>query len=157
MHLALKSPAGTSRVHTLGRESVMDEFIQLAINNLGLSESTARTAAGGLLKSIQNQVGGEDARQLMLQLPGSEALVKNLATQSESKESGGLVSKIGFFFGGNVDAATGLVGILDETGLGVDKIGPFTSLFVYYLKGKVNYKLVDRILRRMPELQRMLY
>ena len=157
MYLLIKSPTGTSRVDTSGRESAMDEFIQLAVNNLGLSESTARTATGGLLQSIQNQVGGEDARQLMLQLPGSEALIKNLASQSESRECGGLVSKIGILFGGKVSAATGLVGILDETGLGVDEIGPFTSLFVYYLKGKVSYKLVDRILGRLPELQRMLY
>lgn len=151
------SPAGESRIHSLGGKSVMDEFIQLAVDNLGLSEDTARTATGGLLQSIQNQVGGEAARQLLLQLPGSEDLIESLAMEPTDGESGGLISKMGTLFGGKVGAATGLVGILDETGLEVDKIVPFASLFVYYLKSQVSTELVERILRRLPELQKMLY
>ena len=135
----------------------MDEFIQLAAVNLGLSKDTARTATGGLLQSIQNQVGGESARQLMSQLPGSVDLIDSLAREKSGSETGGLASKIGTLFGGKISAATGLIGILDETGLGVDKIGPFASLFIYYLKDHVSAKLVDRILNRMPELQKMLY
>ena len=134
----------------------MNDFIQMAVGNLGLSEDSARSATGGLLQLIQSQVGGDDARHLLNQLPGSQELLNTASAGSSGGGLGGLVSKIGGMFGGKAGAAAGIVGILDKTGLGVGKIGPFASLFVNFLRDKAGTDLVDRVLNKLPELKKLM-
>lgn len=131
----------------------MNEFIQMATSNLGLSEDSARSATSGLLQLIQEQVGGDAAKQLMQQLPGSQGLLEKASGETLSTGLGGVVSKIGSMFGGNLGVSAGVIGILGKAGLSADKIGPFASLFVEFLRNKAGAGPVDRVLDRLPELK----
>ncbi|MEN8179241.1 MAG: DUF2780 domain-containing protein [Pseudomonadota bacterium] len=135
---------------------MINEFIQMAVSNLDLSEDTARSATGGILQLIQEQVGGEDASQLMQQLPGSQELVDSVSGGSSGSGLGGLVSKVGSMFGGDLGSAAGLLGMLGNSGLSADKLGPFASLFVGFLKNKADGGLVQQILDKLPELKEIL-
>ena len=48
----------------------MDEFIQLVTKQLGVSSETSKTATGGILKMLQDQLGGELFAKVQAQLPG---------------------------------------------------------------------------------------
>ncbi|MDJ0806645.1 MAG: DUF2780 domain-containing protein [Gammaproteobacteria bacterium] len=135
---------------------MINDFIQMAVSNLDLSEDTARSATGGLLQMIQDKVGGDEASQLMEQLPGSQELMSIASDGNSGGGLGGLVSQVGSMLGGNLGSAAGLLGMLGDAGLSADKLGPFASLFVGFLKDRIDSGVVDQIMEKLPELQELL-
>ncbi len=134
----------------------MNEFIQMAVSNLGLSEDSATSATGGLLQLIKKQVGGEDADQLLQNFPGSGELLDKATGAASGGGLGGLLSSVGSMFGGKLGAVAGLAGTLGSSGLSTDKFGPFLDLFVGFVKDKASPELVERILTQLPELKKLL-
>ena len=131
----------------------MIEFIQMATRDLSMPEASARSATRGLLRLIQEQVGRDTAEQLMQRLPGSQDLLGDASGATNGGGFGGLASKIGSMFGGSLGIVEGAIGILSKAGLSPDKIGPFASLFVEFLRSKAGAGAVDRVLDRLPELK----
>ncbi len=134
----------------------MNEFIQLAVSKLGLSEDSASSATGGLLQLIKSQVGGTDADQLLQNFPGSQELLAKASGGASGGGLGGLVSSVSSMFGGKLGAVAGLAGTLGSAGLSADKFGPFASLFVDFIKNKAGADLVDRVMEQLPELKKIL-
>lgn len=145
----------TGLMHDCEIESTMNEFIQMAASNLGLSEDSARSATDGLLQWIQKQVDGQDADQLMQQLHGSQKLLEKASKGTSIRGLRRLASKINAIFGGNIDATAGLIGVLSKAGLSVEKFGPFASIFVDFLKKNADIDLVGRVLDRLPDLKKI--
>jgi tape measure domain-containing protein len=132
----------------------VNEFIQMVTSKLGTSESTARSATGGMLQMLQGQLDGGDFSQLMEKLPGASDLL------GESESSGGgsgmlgsLMNQATSALGGNLGGAVGLLGKLKDTGLDTDQLASFASMFLGFVKDKAGAGLVDRILGKIPELK----
>lgn len=136
----------------------MQDFIKMAVSQLGISEGQAKSATGGVLSELQGQMGGGDFSKLTSVLPGAQELMKGAAPAASSGGGGGggLGGALGGMLGGNkggglgnlASMATGvlggkggggagaLLGVLGNAGLSGDKAGVFLKLFMDYVSGK---------------------
>ena len=138
----------------------MNDFIQMAMKQMGTTESTTRSLTGSLLGFIKDKASGPDVSQLMEKLPGAAGLVEEAAGEQAAGGQGGgllggLAGKVGAQLGGSLGSSAGLLGLLGKSGLGTDKIGSFVSMFVGFIKDKAGADLVGRILGQVPELKKM--
>lgn len=127
----------------------MQEFIQMVTSRLGISDSQAKTATGGLLKGLQQHVNEKDFQELQQKLPGSQEAMQE-APQQESG-GGGLLSQMGGL-GGGLGSVGGLVAPLLKSGLSQDKASGFIQMFMDYVRGKAGAGLMDRIVGQVPGL-----
>ena len=138
----------------------MNDFIQMAMQQLGTDESTTRSVTGKVLGFIKEKASGTDVTQLMDKLPGASQLAEASAQAPapEKKASGGLggfVSQAGAALGGSLGSSMDLAGGLTQSGLSMGKIGPFVAMFVSYIKEKAGGDLVGRILGQVPDLKKL--
>jgi len=137
----------------------MNEFIQMAMKQLGTNESTTRSITGKVLAFMKEKAGGTDFTQLMDKLPGASRLAEApVQAQAEEKEGGGLggfISQAGAALGGSLGSSMDLVGGLKQSGLDMGRIGPFVRMFVNYIKAQGGADLVGRILGKVPELKKL--
>ena len=135
----------------------MQEFIDMAAGQLGISSDNARSATGGMLQMIQKGADGGAFQQLLGAVPGAADVLK--ASPQASGEGGGgsllggLAGKAAGMLGGQAGGALGLVSLLGQSGLGASDAGKFASMFVTYLKGKAGADLVGQVLGGIPELK----
>ena len=71
----------------------IQDFIQMAMSNLGTSEETVSAATGGLLGILKDNVAGGDFDQLLGALPGAEGLLGGGSSSGGGGLLGGLVSQ----------------------------------------------------------------
>lgn len=73
----------------------MNEFIQMAMKQLGTNETTTRSITGKVLGFIKEKAGGADFTQLMDKLPGASQLAEASGqAPAQEKASGELVGRI---------------------------------------------------------------
>ncbi len=137
----------------------MHEFIQMVTGKLGTSESTARSATGGLLRLIQNQIGNQDFDRLAEKIPGTTDLLREGAAAPAAGGGfggfGNLMETATSAVGGKLGATLGLAAQLKGSGLDMSKAGSFVSLFMEFVKSKAGADLAGRILGKIPELKGM--
>lgn len=134
----------------------IQEFIQMAAQNLGASESSVTSATSAVLGVVEKEADGADFQQLLGAIPGAADLLKGSGgTESGGGLLGGLMGQAGPALGGNLGAAVGLLGMLQGTGLKPDEFGPFVSLFLNFLKSKAGKDLLGRLLSQAPQLAKL--
>jgi hypothetical protein len=134
-------------------ESIVEEFIKQAASKLGIDESTSRSATGGILNLIKDKLGASDFSELLNQVPGAEAAVSQAeasAPQASGGGLGGLLGKAASMLGG--EGAGNIASALGNSGLSLDKAGPFVSMFINYLKEKLGDDLFDKLKGALPDL-----
>ena len=136
----------------------MDEFIQMVTKQLGVSNETGKSATGGILKMIQDQIGGDLFAKVQEQLPGVQGLI-GAAEKSGAAETGGggglmgsLTSMAGSLLGGKAKGLADITAALSKSGLSLDKIPQFLSLLVGFLKDKLGSDLFAAVAAKLPEL-----
>ena len=136
----------------------MDEFIQMVTKQLGVSNETGKSATGGILKMIQDQIGGDLFAKVQEQLPGVQGLI-GAAEKSGAAETGGggglmgsLTSMAGSLLGGKAKGLADITAALSKSGLSLDKIPQFLSLLVGFLKDKLGSDLFASVAAKLPEL-----
>ncbi len=136
---------------------MIQEFIQQATKGLGIDESSAKSATGGILKLIQDQADGNDSQELFGKLPGALELMRGAGSASGAASSGlgGLASAASSLVGGKLGGAMGVFAMLQKSGLSGDQAGSFASMFFKFAQSKVGGDLVGRILGKIPELQKL--
>ena len=143
----------------------MQDFINMAVSQLGINEGQAKSATGGVLGMLQGQMGGGDFQKLVGMLPGAQELLKGATggggTAAES--GGGIGGALGGLLGGGsgsglagmVSGLLGgdkgggvnqLLGLLGNSGLSGDKAGGFLKLFLDYVGGKGGGGLLKGVL-----------
>ena len=137
----------------------MQEFITLAMGQLGTLEETTKAATGVVLNFLSKNALSGDVKELMAKLPGAEQMVSEAPAAASAAGAGGgmlgsLVAKATSAFGGG--GASGLVGTLQAAGLDVGKAGPFVSMFVGYAREKAGADSVSRITSNVPALAEMI-
>jgi hypothetical protein len=137
----------------------IQDFVQMAVQNLGITEQTAQGAAGGILQTIKGKVSGGDFQQLLGGLEGAEGLLGQAPQAEGQKGGGGILGKVigaaASAFGGKGGSALNLAGLLAGAGLSADKLGPFVSLFMNFAKQHLDSGLVSRLLGQLPDLQNL--
>lgn len=129
----------------------MQEFIQSAVSQLGITEDQAKSATGGLLNFVKEQADGNAAQELIAKLPGAEGL---MATSSSSGESGGgMLGGLAAGLGSKLGGVGGAMAALKASGLDAGKISPFVTMLVNYAKQKAGPELVEKVLSQLPALK----
>ena len=137
----------------------MEEFIRMAVKNLGIPEGITRSATGQLLQMIQNQANEGDFKQLLGRLPGAADLLKAVP-QGTGQETGaggilrGLVSKAVSAISGTGGATAGVVGVLTQSGVDINKAGPLVSMLMIFMKHEAGTELVGRTVGQIPALKK---
>ncbi len=130
------------------------EFIGQATQTLGLSEGTAKAATGGILKLIQNKASSDDFAKIKESIPGIDSLLQSAPSGENTGGLSGLLSKITSAFGGSGSSALGLAGMLGQSGLSSEKIAPFVSQLLGFLKTNAGENLVSKLLSSIPDLKK---
>lgn len=135
----------------------MDEFIQMVTKQLGVSDATGKSATGGILKMIQDQLGSDLFAKVQEQLPGVQGLI-GAAEKSGAAETGGgglmgsLTSMAGSLLGGKAKGYADILSALTKSGLSAEKIPQYLSLLVGFLKEKLGSDLFAKVVAKLPEL-----
>lgn len=136
----------------------MNDFIQMAMSQLGLNQQTAQSATGSVLQMIQKNAPAGDFGKLLQSVPGAGDMLK-MAGGTAGGGGGGLGGLLGAasgLLGGKLGAAAGALSMLEKSGLGADKIGPFANLLMGYLKNKGGADLVSGLLSNVPDLKKLM-
>lgn len=131
----------------------MQEFINQVVGQLGMSESGAKKATGGLLNLLKDNAPKDDFQQLLGKLPGAEGLLKE---SGAGGGIGGMLGSLGGMLGGKAGSALSVAGVLEQSGLSTDKLGGFASMFVNFIQGKAGRDLVDKALANVPEIKKLI-
>ena len=143
-------------VATLYKERTsVEEFISMVTKQLGIGESESRSATGGLLKMLKDQMDDDTFGSVMERLLGASGLL-DAAESGEAGDSGGggglmgkLTSMAGGLLGGGGGAA-GLAKIVGDSGIGLDKAGGFLSAFIGFLKAKLGDEMFGKLAANIP-------
>ncbi len=138
----------------------IEDFIQSAVGDLGISPDAAKTGVGAVLQSLQQGAEPGDFQQLLSSMPGAAALLSNVKGSAGAGESGGglggALGAVGSMLGGGAGSALGLLNLLQGSGISSDKLGPFVSKFIDFAKSSAGQALIGRILSKAPEIAKLL-
>lgn len=135
----------------------MDEFISMVTQQLGIGESESRSATGGILKMVKDQLDESTFGSLLEKIPGADALVGEAeAAETEGSGGGGLMGSLtsmaGSLMGGGDSGAAGIAKILGGSGIGLDKAGGFLTTLMAFLKDKLGDEMFGSIASKLPDL-----
>ncbi|MCA9281115.1 MAG: DUF2780 domain-containing protein [Phycisphaeraceae bacterium] len=130
---------------------MMQEFIQMAVEQLGMKESGAKKATGGLLNMIKDNAPKGDFQELLGKLPGAQEVMKDAGGGS-----GGMLGSLGGMLGGKAGSALSIASLLEQSGLSTDKLGKFASMFLGFVEGKAGKGLLDKVLANVPEIKKLI-
>ncbi len=136
----------------------MDEFIQMVTKQLGVSNETGKSATGGILKMIQDQIGGDLFAKVQEQLPGVQGLIGAAEKSGAAEADGGgglmgsLTSMAGSLLGGKAKGLADITAALSKSGLSLDKIPQFLTLLIGFLKDKLGSDLFASVAAKLPDL-----
>ena len=137
----------------------MEDFIQSAAQEVGISTSDAGRATGGLLSIIRENASSSDFGKLLEAMPGAEETMR--AAEADEKPSsfggvlGGAMQAASSFAGGKAGAALSAAGLLERTGLSADQAPAFIAKFVEHLRGGLDGDLVQRIIGSVPQIKNL--
>ncbi|MCA9036557.1 MAG: DUF2780 domain-containing protein [Planctomycetaceae bacterium] len=133
----------------------MDEFIKLVTEQLGINATEGRSATGGVLNFIREQVGDALFHQISQQLPGAQSLASS--AQATSDETGGgllgsITSVAGSLLGGKVGSLATIASILSKSGIGLENSSKFISMLMNFLRDKLGDDTFSALAAKLPEL-----
>jgi hypothetical protein len=153
----------------------MQDFINMAASQLGISTQQSSSATAGILGVLQKQMGGGDFSNLLGSLPGAGDILKQATGGAMGGMLGGVLggnkSGGGNAMGGIMQAASGLLGgnkggggdilgllggVLGNSGMSMDKLGPFMGLFLNYVQGQAGQGGLNSILGALPDLKKFI-
>lgn len=134
----------------------MDEFIAMAVEKLGIGEDNAKSATGGIINLIKENLAAGDFAQLVEKLPGAEALASSATAKGDADGGGmlgGLMGAASSMLGGKAGGALDLTSILSGAGLDLSSGQSFVTMLVEFVKGKVGDDLFSKIAEHVPALK----
>lgn len=136
--------------------TIVDEFIRMVTQQLGIGESESRAATGGILKVLKEQLGESSFSTLLDQLPGADTLVSEAESGVQPQDGGGLMGSLtsmaGNLLGGGEGGVADIAKAVGDAGIGLDKAGGFVSTFVTFLKEKLGDDVFNTIASKLPGL-----
>ncbi|MEM6776597.1 MAG: DUF2780 domain-containing protein [Planctomycetota bacterium] len=139
----------------------MDELIEQLTSQLGIDSSTAQTGVGKTMAMLKDHAGNDLFGQIAGAVPGLEQLVGQAGDDGGDAASagGGMLGKLA----GMASSAMGgggsgleLGAALSSAGIDAEKLGPFVTMIVTFLKDKVGDEVVEQVLAKFPILKTLL-
>lgn len=135
----------------------MEEFISMVTSQLGIGEAETKSATGGILKVIKDQLDDSTFGSLLEKLPGAEALVGQAEAAEPAASGGGgllgsLTSMAGSLLGGGSGGVADVAQALSSSGIGLDKAGGFLSTLIAFLKDKLGDDMFASVASKLPDL-----
>lgn len=139
----------------------MDEFIQLAVQQLGIKESGAKKATGGVLSLLKQHAPAADFQQLIAKLPGADALMNEAqggggGGGGVAAGVGGMLGSLNEMLGGKGGSALSVAALLEQSGLSADKLGGLVTMLAGFIEGKAGRGLLDKVLGSVPEIRKLI-
>jgi len=133
----------------------MQDFIQKAVGQFGLSETDAQGATGGLLSLVKENIDPSTFTELSGSIPGADDLVTKFQGMNVEKPSGlgSLSNMAGSLLGGKAKIASQAFGMLQNFNLDADKGKGFASLFGNYVKEKAGDSLFSKVTNSFPGIK----
>ncbi|GEM_PF-3274640 len=134
---------------------MIEQFIGLATQQLGISQDDAEQATSGLLSVLQGQAGEGDFSSLLSQIGGAEQLMNKFDTGTNlgGGASGGglmgnLMGAVGGMLGGGstANSLVGMAGLLSQLNLDSSQLGGLASLFFDFVKGNAGDSLAQNLM-----------
>lgn len=139
---------------TTEERMTVDEFISMVTQKLGVGESESRSATGGLLKMLKEQLDDSTFSSVVEKLPGASSLLDEAESDGAGDSGGGgLMGKLTSMAGdllGSGGGAAGLAKIIGESGISLDKAGGFLAAFMGFLKAKLGDDMFARLASNIP-------
>lgn len=140
----------------------MDELIEQLTSQLGIDSETAQNGVGKTMSMLKEQAGDDLFSKISGAVPGIDQLVGQAGEASGDSPGGGggLLGKLAGMassaIGGGGGSGLELGAALSGLGIGGDKLGPFVSTIVTFLKDKVGDEVMDQVLGKFPMLKTLL-
>lgn len=122
----------------------MEELIGRITTNVGLDESTARSAVGIILSFLYQEGDREKMVALAERIPGAEAFI-----ETSDDDSSATLGGLGGLMGGG---AMAVLGKLQAIGLGMGEIQGVTQETVNFARERAGREIVDDIVASIPGL-----
>jgi hypothetical protein len=146
---------------------MIDQFIQQATQQLGISGDQAKSATGGLLGMIKQHAPAGEFSQLLNKVPGAEQLVNQFGNQAPAASGGGGGGGLGGLMGmasgllgggkgGGLGDVAGLMSMLGNNGISADKGMNFASMLLGFLKQQGGSDLLSSVVKNVPGLGSLL-
>lgn len=137
----------------------IEDFIKMAAQGLGESESTTRSATGGLLGVLKENADPGDFSQLLDAIPGAAGLVGS-ASGAKAGAGGGVGGLLGAATsalggGGGLGSALGVLVSIQGSGLSMEKVGKLVSMFMQFARSNAGDGVVNNLLSKVPELAKL--
>lgn len=135
----------------------IQDFVTNAASKLGIDQSAAGAATGGLPSLIQKTAGAADFGKLASAVPGLSDLAAKAGGGGAGGTGlggvlGGLAKKAGGLLGEAGGGAAGALAAVTGAGVAPDKAAGFLSMFVDFLKSKVSPDVLKGVLGKIPGL-----
>ncbi|TWT78059.1 hypothetical protein Pla123a_08480 [Posidoniimonas polymericola] len=131
----------------------MNELIQQISKQLGIDESTAAAATGKAMSMLREHVGDDLFGKINAAVPDAS----QMADQASAKPAGGLMGSLASMassaLGGDAGSGLELSAALASTGLPIEKLGPFVTTLIGYLKQYLGDDVIEQVLEKFPMLK----
>ncbi len=115
----------------------MQQFIDLAVQQLGIGADDAKTATGGIMSLLKDQLEKGQFDEVAAAIPGAEDLISKFGGESSGGGLLGMASSLLGGSGGAMGGAAAIAGILSKTDLDAGQLSSFGDLLINYLKENI--------------------
>ena len=136
---------------------MIEQFISMATQQLGIDQNDAEQATSGILSVLQGQAGEGDFSQLLSKIGGAEDLMNKFDTGTNMGQSEGLMGSVmgavGGMLGGGSSASSlmGMAGLLSQLNLDSGQLGGLASMFFDFVKGEAGDSVAQNIMGGLGE------
>jgi len=137
----------------------MLDFITQASQQLGTGEDTTRSATSALLGAIRKNTDGKDFNGALGSIPGVMDLRSGTPEEEAKPAGGGLLGGFGGGKGAGLMASMAggggsdsIVATLMESGLDLEQITPFLTMFLEHMQSKDGDGAIGALLSKVPGL-----
>jgi len=132
----------------------MDEFLKMVAKQLGIDDAQVRTATGGIMNFVREQIGETDFSEIASKLPG----VQRLISESENAPDAGggllgsLTSLAGSLLGEKGGSLATIASIFAKSGISLEKSADFLTMLVDFLRNKLGSDVFETLVAKLPDL-----
>ncbi len=140
---------------------MIEQFIGMAVQQLGIEQNDAEQATSGLLSMLQGQTEGGDFSSLLSQIGGAEDLMNkfdvgnNLGGESSGGGlMGGIMGAVGGLMGGDsaLGKLAGVAGLVSQLNIDTDQLGSLAGLFFKFVQGNAGESLAQNLMGGLGDL-----
>ncbi len=131
---------------------MIEQFISMATQQLGIDQNDAEQATSGILSVLQGQAGEGDFSQLLSKIGGAEELMNKFDTGTSASQGdglmGGIMGAVGGLMGGGSSASSlmGMASLVSQLNLDSGQLGGLATMLFDFVKGEAGEGLTQSVM-----------